>query len=916
MPNSSHDLALCLPNGMTLRLIAVASHHAMSNVSLAVGAGYFYDPQDCPGLSHLLEHCMFMGSTQYRQPNAVIDQIESYGGNLNAFTSMEHTNYHLSVDHAFLYDALRTLFHFVAQPLFEPTAVLAEIRNIDAEFKEKLHDDLRKINDVLKETCNPAHPFSKFSVGNAEIFSRFNIDRLVNKLRQYHTQHYCANNMSLCITTSLPLDEVLQFVTQQADIFRSYSVSTPPLPPLYLPSQTGVKIGIKTLQTTSRLILTVDLGKASSHNVSAHTDYLSHLFGDEGPGSIISALRRAQLANNLIVGTGIAGTEFCEFNINIQLSEHGQNYVDRVQAIVFAAIQRIKDATDHEWRFIEKQQLNKIAKQYSEHVYSIEMICELAEQLLTADEVQLHSRDQNTVHYSATVLSALLAKFTRDNMRIVNISPNVLTDKVSRYYQTPYNMKRLAGSQLTSHRAQESGEQAFLLNLPSPNLYLCNQQELVLKQVTQPCPNKLITKQFDCLWFAQDNAFSVPRGDIFISLDCIPMVMDITMTAAKRVWLEMVNQQIKEYFYSAEIAGLKYHLYGHQGGFTLHTSGFAAKQPILCEKIADLLMSFDANNENFSRARENQIALQKNALYNKPINRLFARLSSVIQINSPVAEQLSSALENLSVESIAKIPSVIRAHHASELLMHGNWVEQDATSLHDSLTDIFGDATHQPISRGTALLPVGEMLYHEVQCQHNDAAVVLYLQAPNASLQHTALCMVLEQMLAAPFFSSLRTEKQIGYSVATGFAPYNKHPGIVFQVQSPALNAQEIVDEIVKFLFAQLNELEFYEQYWPHIKRNLLRQLLETDLTFAMKSQRYWTNLAQDSHSFNRNHDIAEVIRSLSFNDIYNYAERVSQRKVFGELVVYSCGNKAKLNKHPISIINNIEKFKHLNMAS
>ena len=913
MSNTSNDLTLCLRNGLTLHLVELPPKHTMCNVSLAVGAGYFHDPQDCPGLSHLLEHTMFMGSENYPLPNAVIDELENLGGTLNAWTSMEHANYHLSVEQANLTHALKILLHFVTKPLFNAEAIAGEINNIDAEFKEKQLDELRKVNDVIKSTCNPNHPFSRFSVGNKEIFSQFTTAQLVSMLRDFHGQRYCAANMALCISTSQPVHALLRFLEQESAVLLQGSIPHSRYPSLYLPSQCGVKIAIKTLQLAHRLIVTFDIGNINDPHIRAHVDYLSHLIGDEGSGSIIAALRSAQLANNLIVGTGTSGRNFCDFNINIQLSELGQSQVEKVTEVVFYTLNKIAKDDGHEWRFNEKQQLNNMAREYSDHVYSIDTICEFAEQLLTNGTINQHIHTDFQVTFSPSTFNTLLAKCTPKQGRVINISPWVDTNSMTNYYQTQYSCRPL-GHLITGSNDENVLVKSPLvktITLPKANIYLCNEQDLTLTSITQGKPIRLPTNEFESLWFAQDDIFHVPRGDIYIALDCEPLVTNITMTAAKRVWLELINQQLKEQFYSAEIAGLKYHLYGHQAGFTLHTSGFAAKQRKLCEDISRQLMTFNASTANFTRARESQIALQQNALYNKPINRLFARLSSIIQLNSPVTERLSSALEKLAIDDIEVLPSTIRSAHASEFFLHGNWVENDALHLYTSLREIFGAATHPPISRETALLPVGEMLYHEVECQHPDAAVVLYLQAPNASMQHTAQCMVLEQMLAAPFFSSLRTEKQIGYSVATGFAPYNKHPGIAFQVQSPNLSTQEIVDEIVKFLFAQLNELEFYEQYWPHIKRNLLRQLLDTDLTFAMKSQRYWTNLTQDIDSFNRNAGIANVIRNLTFNDIYSYAEQVSKRQVFGELVVYSKGNKPRLNKPYSSIIDNIDKFKH-----
>ena len=45
------------------------------------------------GISHFIEHMLFKG-TKRRSAKRISEEIESYGGYLNAFTSKEHTCYY------------------------------------------------------------------------------------------------------------------------------------------------------------------------------------------------------------------------------------------------------------------------------------------------------------------------------------------------------------------------------------------------------------------------------------------------------------------------------------------------------------------------------------------------------------------------------------------------------------------------------------------------------------------------------------------------------------------------------------------------------------------------------------------------------------------------------------------------------
>ena len=56
--------------------------------ALAVGVGSFCDPVDVQGLSHYLEHMLFMGSEKYPDENEYDSFLARHGGSSNAFTEM------------------------------------------------------------------------------------------------------------------------------------------------------------------------------------------------------------------------------------------------------------------------------------------------------------------------------------------------------------------------------------------------------------------------------------------------------------------------------------------------------------------------------------------------------------------------------------------------------------------------------------------------------------------------------------------------------------------------------------------------------------------------------------------------------------------------------------------------------------
>ena len=62
-----------------------------------VDVGSLSDPPEIMGLSHLLEHMLFLGTTAHPKENFFQTSLALAGGSSNAFTDLEDTNYYFDV---------------------------------------------------------------------------------------------------------------------------------------------------------------------------------------------------------------------------------------------------------------------------------------------------------------------------------------------------------------------------------------------------------------------------------------------------------------------------------------------------------------------------------------------------------------------------------------------------------------------------------------------------------------------------------------------------------------------------------------------------------------------------------------------------------------------------------------------------
>ena len=903
LENAHH---VTLPNGLRA-MLCHTPEASESFVSMAVRAGHFYDPNDCQGLAHLLEHMLFMGSRHLPKPNAMNGFIEQHGGTINAWTGTEYTNYHFNCSGDAIAQTLPAFADMLRQPLFEEDALTNEIKNIHAEFEFKKKDDLRRLYQIHKETCNPEHPFAKFSVGNCDTFSQHECTELKRRLKSLHQSYYCALNMRLCIASPMPIRQLEALVNQCFGTLPSGQLASDDWPSLYTENELGIQINIHPLQSARRMIVTFALPALQNDYKTKPLNYISHLIGDEGEGSLLAYLKEKDWALNLIAGSGIEGDKFKDFNVSFQLTQEGLKHKAQVLEALFGYIELIREASTEEWRFHEKSQLNALALEYEENVKPLGIITEYAQHQFIFEPDELNRLRSTIGSYGRSIIEHALSFFTPKNLRLKVISKDVKTTQVCAFYEAEYSVEDIDDALIHS---LESAKKIPELCLPPPNPYLASEYTLILPETGFNVPNRLVDNGGYRFWFAQDQQFHSPKGDIYISFDAAQFSDSLTSVAAKRIWLGALNDHLQAKYYRAEIAGLHYRIYGHQAGFTLHTRGFTNQQTLLASQLLDAVLGFIPDERAFEHHKALQIQSLHNSLLNKPTNRLFSRLSVLIQRNTQAPVELLDVIENISYNEMLGCRSAAFEHYFVEAFMHGNWASEEAKAFSTSLHSHCKNAGGAPLSRAVSKLPVGGTLYHEVLCNHDDSAVVLYLQAPSPSLTDTALCMVLEQMLAAPFFNSLRTEQQLGYIVGTGYVPHNQHPGMAFYIQSPQCSPKQLLDAMTAFLFQQLNEIEFYRFYWPTIQQNLIKQLEERDLTLSMKSQRLWVSLGTQDLEFNRNAKLAERIKGLSFEEIQDFAHQLAKRERCGELVLFSRGKFESIPTQEKRTINSISEFK------
>jgi len=166
-----------------------------------VGTGSRYENQEQAGVSHLIEHMSFKGTAR-RSARQIAEEIESVGGQMNAFTSKEYTCFYARVVDEHFPLAVDVLSDMYFSSLFKPDDIEREKKVIQEEIRmyEDTPDEI--IHDLFAQTVWSGHPLGRPVIGTMESVSGLSREAVLD----YHQRQYCPGNLVLALAGNLTIE--------------------------------------------------------------------------------------------------------------------------------------------------------------------------------------------------------------------------------------------------------------------------------------------------------------------------------------------------------------------------------------------------------------------------------------------------------------------------------------------------------------------------------------------------------------------------------------------------------------------------------------------------------------------------------------------------------------------------------------
>jgi predicted Zn-dependent peptidase len=206
-----------LSNGLTV-LTERMEHIRSVAIGIWVKTGSRHEEAEVNGISHFVEHMVFKG-TKSRSALDIARQMDSIGGNMDAFTGKETICFNAKVLDEHLRVAVDVLSDVVLNPRFEPKDITREKGVILEEIKMDEDNPDYLVHEIFTQSFFNGHSLGKPILGTNETVRGLDHASVLD----FYAERFAPGNLVISAAGSLEHDEFVRLVK---DRFESLTPST------------------------------------------------------------------------------------------------------------------------------------------------------------------------------------------------------------------------------------------------------------------------------------------------------------------------------------------------------------------------------------------------------------------------------------------------------------------------------------------------------------------------------------------------------------------------------------------------------------------------------------------------------------------------------------------------------------------
>ncbi|KAF1751249.1 hypothetical protein GCK72_017803 [Caenorhabditis remanei] len=873
-----------LTNGLRVLLVSDPTTDK-SAAALDVKVGHLMDPWELPGLAHFCEHMLFLGTAKYPSENEYSKFLSAHAGSSNAYTATDHTNYHFDVKPEQLSGALDRFVQFFLSPQFTESATEREVCAVDSEHSNNLNNDSWRFLQVDRSRSKPGHDYGKFGTGNKQTLLEDARKKGIEPreaLLQFHKKWYSSDIMSCCIIGKESLDVLESYLgTLEFDAIENKKVSRQVWKEFpYGPEQLGKKVEVVPIKDTRMLSVSFPFPDLNNEYQSQPGHYISHLIGHEGPGSLLSELKRRGWVSSLQSDSHTQAAGFGVYAVTMDLSTEGLEHVDEIIQLLFNYIGMLQAAGPKAWIHEELAELSAVKFRFKDKEQPMNMAINVASSLQSIPFEDILSSKYLLTKFEPERIKELLDMLKPASMyvRVVsqkfkgqegNTTEPVYGTEIKMMDIDQESMQKFENALKTSHHA---------LHLPEKNEYIATKFDLKKREAVKDAHPRLISDDgWSRVWFKQDDEYNMPKQETKLALTTPIVAQNPRMSLLSSLWLWCLSDTLAEETYNADLAGLKCQLESSPFGVQMRVYGYDEKQSLFAKHLTNRMTNFKIDKTRFDVLFESLKRALTNHAFSQPyaLSQHYNQLIVLDKVWSK--EQLLAVCDSVTLEDVQGFAKeMLQAFHL-ELFVHGNSTEKEAIELSKELTEIVKSVSpnsrplyrneHSP-RRELQLNNGDEYVYRHLQKTHDVGCVEVTYQVGVQNTYDNAVVGLIDQLIREPAFNTLRTNEALGYIVWTGSRLNCGTVSLNVIVQGPK-SVDHVLERIEVFLESVRKEIaDMPQEEFDNQVSGMIARLEEKPKTLSSRFRRFWNEIECRQYNFSRREEEVKVLKSIKKDDV------------------------------------------------
>ncbi|MCR3956064.1 MAG: insulinase family protein [Gudongella sp.] len=189
-----------------------------ATIGIIANSGSFFEDKENNGISHFIEHMLFKG-TNKRNARELAEAMDDIGGQINAFTSKEHTCFYGKVIDEHLPIAIDVLGDMITNSKFseddieKEKGVIIEEINMYKDFPEDLVFEM--LNQQTYRDMSLSYPI----LGTDKTVNSFDRDIIYS----YFNKKYTPDQMVVSVVGSFSEEQVINMLNKELGAFNSFN---------------------------------------------------------------------------------------------------------------------------------------------------------------------------------------------------------------------------------------------------------------------------------------------------------------------------------------------------------------------------------------------------------------------------------------------------------------------------------------------------------------------------------------------------------------------------------------------------------------------------------------------------------------------------------------------------------------------